>query len=110
MGSYGRILRPEISYSPMHRRWWERTLAAFMAFWLAAVVAEPAFLHSCPQHDGHGAMAAPAAGAHAGHHGGAHHAVPTSDPAPTPASHGCTCLGDCGLGPNVVVPAALVAA
>jgi hypothetical protein len=93
----------------MHRPLWERAIAAFMAIWLAVVVAEPAFLHACPMHGGQLAVASTNGAQHsAGHmHGAA--SAPSNAPAQAPAHHQCTCLGDCGLGPSVAVPASIVA-
>ena len=91
----------------MNRRWWERALAAVMAVWLIAVVAEPAFLHSCPMHGGLSLATSASAANHAVHQ----HASPAEQKSPekAPASHQCTCLGDCGIGTSVAVPAAIVA-
>jgi hypothetical protein len=93
----------------MQRRFWVRTVAAVMAVWLAAVVAEPAFLHSCPAHgSSHGLPdAAPSAAGHEHHAVEAAPSEPTA-PAEAPAGHYCTCLGDCGLTTTAAVPASMV--
>jgi hypothetical protein len=94
----------------MHRRMWERVFAAVMAVWLAVVVAEPAFLHSCPMHgSAHSIAPAAVSPTTAAHE---HHAPSTASEAPSepvaPAGHYCTCLGDCGLATTAVIPPAVI--
>jgi len=75
------------------RPWWHRTLAAVLALWLVALVAEPAAVHPCPMHDGV-ASASGAALAHAGMRMAAS-GMDDAHPGAPAHAHGCTCLGDC---------------
>jgi hypothetical protein len=101
----------------MHLRqsWLERSLSALFAVWLAFIVAEPAALHSCPMHGGHGAAAISRPGAlgsgsasrergrPTAHH---EHGAPADDDS---AQRYCSCLGQCSsAGPGAAVPAAPV--
>ena len=93
----------------MRRSFWHRALSAFLAAWLAIVMAEPAALHTCPTHGGSHAAAMPgAASAMAmGEAMSAHHRAGTPE---RPArGHQCTCLGQCNAPVGVAAPAALVA-
>ena len=90
-----------------HRTWLERSLSALFAVWLAFVVAEPASLHSCPMHGGHGAAAASLAargldtGAREHHAFTAEHehgAPEPGAPADRDGQRYCNCLGECSTG------------
>jgi hypothetical protein len=104
----------------MRRSVASRVFAAFFAPWFALVMAEPASLHTCPEHSVHGVIAAGALehgqAAHAGRVERAGHAdhsrmqhdhVMPDDTAP-PAhdrSHHCTCIGGCCAAQPVSAPA-----
>jgi hypothetical protein len=88
----------------MHAAAWRRLLAVLLAIWFPLYAVEPAALVACPMHGAPHAAAAE------------HHAPTGSHDAP--ASHHCTCLGDCCAStvamstPELVapiVPATLVA-
>jgi hypothetical protein len=99
----------------LRRTWLERSLSALFAVWLAFIVAEPAALHSCPMHGGHGAAAISRPGALGSGSAGKDHGQPTAHHghgAPTDddsAQRYCSCLGQCSsAGPGAAVPAAPV--
>jgi hypothetical protein len=85
----------------MHRTWVGRTFAVLFAFWFAFSLAEPAALHSCPQHG------AGVASAHA-HGTAAHHTSATRhNSSDGGAATHCTCLGSCCASTvNAAVPGA----
>ena len=95
----------------MRRSFWHRALSAFLAAWLAIVMAEPAALHTCPTHGGSHAAAMHGAGAASamamGDAMSAHHGAGT--PGRPAHRHQCTCLGQCNAPVGVAAPAALVA-
>ena len=93
----------------MRRSLWHRALAAFMAAWLAIVMAEPAVLHACPTHGG--AHAASMQGGRANGMTMAHGAAAQTSEAPAHPAHGhqCTCLGQCCAPVGVAAPASAVA-
>lgn len=102
-----------------------RFSALLLVTWLSLLIAEPAALHACAMHDGHGHAGIeqgqqPAAGAgvrsHGDHGEHADHVAPTAEPTDAPAelpdAEHCQCLGECcaaGVAalPLVELPASL---
>jgi hypothetical protein len=92
-----------------------RVFSAIVAAWLAIVLAEPAALHICAEHDARPDALVAASQSHAagGHDHAAmeHGARSPSGHADAPAAHQCACLGHCvgssaaGSAPVVVVEA-----
>lgn len=89
-----------------------RFVIALWACWFVVLIGEPAVLHSCPMHDGPGAVGAVgSAGAHSGHQmshmpgmaTGGKATAPTGDQgAPEEAApHACTCIGACSASVTV---------
>ena len=98
---------------PLRRSWLHRSISALCAVWLAFIVAEPAALHSCPMHGGHGAAAAAAALTGLDATAGNHHSAVAEHEHGAPANHEqnnryCSCVGQCnatGAVAAVPVPA-----
>jgi len=90
-----------------------RSFGAVLALWFSIFTMEPAALHVCAQHSGHG-VAAPAAASSASaampaghmHHAAAAEHTPTHTPAPHESGAQCTCPGGCCVSSAVRVPAA----
>ena len=91
---------------------WNRTFAAVFAPWFAVVMAEPAALHTCAMHSGHGVptSAGVAVSGHAAHSLLMEHSTTEAgDDAPSvphDAGKQCTCLGGCCAAAPVATPAA----
>src|SRR3954468_10263039 len=87
-----------------------RSLAALFAIWFAVFTAEPARVHSCPEHDGAAAGVAEVPG-HAGHHGmdmAGDHGSSGDAPSAPHRAHQCTCpsKGCCSTSVASLPPAA----
>jgi hypothetical protein len=87
----------------MHRSLATRLLAAFVAVWFTINMVEPAWLHSCPVHDG--LLVTTAANHHTGGQSHASHQRASHDESNAPAeSHHCSCLGVCTAAAIVSAP------
>lgn len=86
----------------MHRTVASRVFTALLAVWFTINMVEPAWLHSCPVHDGL-VIATPAghhaAGSAAMAHHASHHDSPSRD-----AAHLCQCMGACTAVAMVAAP------
>jgi hypothetical protein len=74
----------------MHRPFATRILAALVAVWFTINMVEPAWLHSCPVHDGLVVTPAANQSGHAGHQPASH-----DESGGRTNSHLCQCLGAC---------------
>jgi hypothetical protein len=83
-----------------------RSFGAVLALWFSVFSTEPAALHVCAMHSGHGAGTATAAvAAPAQHNHGQHMAAAEKAPAPPHDSGAqCTCPGGCCAATSVAIP------